>query len=104
MPVLIQGVGGNDVGQASLPQKINVAILAQGNMAQSHRGPDPVMSSSRPSIDLRTGEVVILEDIEPFVGGEVDLIDVGALVAINPSPQQPGGPKGPADNLKESKK
>ena len=70
-------------------------------MAQSHRGPDPVMSSSRPSIDLRTGEVVILEDIEPFVGGEVDLIDVGALVAINPSPQQPGGPKGPADNLKE---
>ena len=73
-------------------------------MAQSHRGPDPVMSSSRPSIDLRTGEVVILEDIEPFVGGEVDLIDVGALVAINHSPQQPGGPKGPADNLKESKK
>ena len=41
-------------------------------MAQSHRGPDPVMSSSRPSIDLRTGEVVILEDIEPFFGGEVD--------------------------------
>ena len=73
-------------------------------MAQSHRGPDPVMSSSRPSIDLRTGEVVILEDIEPFVGGEVDLIDVGALVAINRSPQQPGGPKGPADNLKKSKK
>ena len=73
-------------------------------MAQSHRGPDPVMSSSRPSIDLETGAVVILEDIEPFVGGEVDLIDVGALVAINPSPQQPGGPKGPADNLKESKK
>ena len=33
-------------------------------MAQSHRGPDPVMSSSRPSIDLRTGEVVILEDID----------------------------------------
>ena len=63
-------------------------------MAQSHRGPDPVMSSSRPSIDLRTGEVVILEDIEPFVGGEVDLIDVGALVAINPIPSTAWWPQG----------
>ena len=60
-------------------------------MAQSHRGPDPVMSSSRPSIDLRTGEVVILEDIEPFVGGEVDLIDVGAAA---PLPGRRGAPPG----------
>ena len=55
-------------------------------MAQSHRGPDPVMSSSRPSIDLRTGEVVILEDIEPFVGGEVDLHMYMIMSLINTAP------------------